>query len=76
MLVTGFAAAEGSTVTTAVTAVSVHSTAAAAATNGYVISSRVNSSPNATANIVFVAGICSRRTAATAASPYLISCKW
>jgi hypothetical protein len=76
MFVIGFAAAEGSAVTTTVTAVSVHSTAAATTANGYITSSRVNSSRNATANIVFLAGICSRRTAATAASPYFISCKW
>jgi hypothetical protein len=68
------AAAEGPAVTAAAAAVPVYSTATAAAENGCFIR-RDNSSHNAAANIVFLAGVCSRRTAATTASPYFISRK-
>jgi hypothetical protein len=74
MFVTGFAAAEGSAVTATVAAVSIHSATTAAAANGRVIS-RADSGHNAAANIVFLAGVCQRRAAATAASPYFISSK-
>lgn len=66
------AAAEGPAVTAAVATVSVHTTAAATAKNGH-INSRVN---NAAADIVLIAGVCSRRTAASATGPYSIFSQW
>jgi len=75
MFFAGLAAAEGSAVTAAVTTVSVHTTAAATAKNGHIIS-RVNSSHNAAADIVLIAGVCSRRTAASATDPYSIFSQW
>jgi len=68
------AAAEGPAVTAAVAAVSVHTAAAATAENGHIIS-RVNASHNAAADIVLIAGVCSR-TAASATGPYSIFSQW
>ena len=65
------AAAERPTVTAAVATVSIHTTAAATAKNGHIIS-RVDASHNAAAAIVLVAGVSSRRTAASATGPYSI----
>ena len=75
MFFAGLAAAEGPAVAAAVATVSVHTTAAATAKNGHIIS-RVNSSHNAAADIVLIAGVCSRRTAASATGPYSIFSQW
>lgn len=71
----GVAAAERPAVTAAVAAVSVHTTTAATAKNGHIISG-VDTSCNAAADIVFVAGVCSRRSAASATGPYFIFSRW
>jgi len=69
------AATEGPAVTAAVATVSVHTAAAATAKNGHIIS-RVNASHIAAADIVLIAGVCSRRTAASATGPYSIFSQW
>jgi hypothetical protein len=75
MFFAGVAATEGPAATAAVAAISVHTTAAATAENGHIIS-RVNASHNAAADIIFIAGVCSSRTAASATGPYFIFSKW
>jgi len=69
------AAAEGPAVTAAVATVSVHTAAAATAKNGHIVS-RVNASHIAAADIVLIAGVCHRRTAASATGPYFIFSQW